>query len=173
VDLPGQYWSAEGTMSLALAASRTRYAIATDLAQSIDGRHSVQIVELDAETGEALLPPWAAEDDRNDATVHPSLAYLPDDSLLVAWESDAHNGTVARLFDASTSKPRFSSVACNEESFPVGARRMDAAPGMVSSLLASERVLVVHSGKPSYDANGVGVVAWGLPFSKLWPAASN
>jgi hypothetical protein len=169
LDLPAKFFGAGARPILAVDARNDRYAIALDPAEATVARPAVWVAELDANDGKTLGV-HRADPDTGETQIAPSLAYLPNDNLLVAWESGHRNGTVARLF-RSNFEPRFNSVSCDDTRFAVGARISDTAPlGISQVVYASQRAWIVHTGQPGYDPNGSGVTAWNLELSQLWPA---
>ncbi len=158
-----------GTVDFVVATGKNRYALGASLAESSLARQVVYAAELDAESGSVVTPPFRVEPDTGAAHYYPSLGYAPDQSLVVAWMSAQHAGTVARLFDPGGA-PRFNAVSCNEKPFAVGARATTGMQGQPTVLLAANRVWVFHPGQPKYDSFGMGVVGWDMGWSELWPA---
>lgn len=158
-----------GTVDLFVASRNARYAVAASLGISELARQVVYVTELSAEDGQTVTAPYRVDSTTGAAHFFPSMAYAPDDTLVVAWQTPDRNGTVARLFDSS-GNPRFSSVSCDEEPFAVGARAREGMQGQPSVLFKSGRLWIVHPGQPGYDSVAMGTVGWHEAWSRLWPA---
>ncbi|MBI3201292.1 MAG: hypothetical protein HYZ29_07075 [Myxococcales bacterium] len=159
----------KGTAGLTVASRDDRHAIALSLATSELAREVVYVTEISAVDGHTLVPPYRVDPDTGGAHFYPSLAYAPEGSLVVAWQTADRAGTVARLFD-DRGRPRFNAVSCDDAPFPVGARATEAMQGRPSILFTEGRLWIAHPGQPGYDSVAMGAVGWRMEWSKLWPA---
>lgn len=126
------------------------------------------VTELSAQTGAVVTEPFRVQP-TGEAQSDPSVRYLPADTLFVAWLSQHARGASGRLFSWG-GRARFNAVSCDDGSFVLGSRVTDGLQGAVSSLWLDDRLMVFHPAQPVWEASGMGVVAWSVPWSELWPA---
>jgi hypothetical protein len=172
VDSPGTIFPNGWGFGLAVAAGPERVAIAFQSDTDEVGPPQMFLRELDARDGNPLASPQApsgeaAAVDPRDGAIGASAEYLPDDSLLVLWDSQPENGTLGRLYGADGA-PRFQSVSCDDGGFRVGARN---GVGPASALVVGEDLWIFHAGEHIEDPVGSAVLGWTMPLSELWPGS--